>query len=224
MNKIIEINRNLLVCLKHLTKYPNMCVDGDNIDTTIFEAIKKHTHCKELKEESYKELKPTIIFNDISGDIHSKTQFEKPAIVRQPNGKQQYPDILLLYNFRGMSFEIKSSKDKDVILWNSGFPRDNGIYIFNGTSAFIDEDDRHTTFFVGRDLITKPERDILIEGRDRNKRIIDEIINPYLKWMGSDWNYYARPMFNNLKGILNSPLRDQREQNVFECIKNFNWI
>jgi len=220
-----KLKHDLIKCMEQIKKYPNMRVDGNNIDSTISADIKRYTQSEELSQSDYKRLKKkhTITIDYLTGDIYSEIEVDRPTIIRQPNGKQQQPDILLLLHSRGIFIEMKSSKDDDKITWNGGFPRNNGVYIFNGTSTHITEDDRHTTFFMGNDLITKQEKNILLEGREQNKKNANDTTNQRLKLIESDWKLYPRAMFSYSGKFLSSPLRNQREQNVIEHVMKFNW-
>lgn len=51
-------------------------------------------------------------------------------IVDKPNGSQKWPDLLVVYNGIGLPIEVKSSKT-DGIVWNSGIPRADSLYIYN---------------------------------------------------------------------------------------------
>lgn len=77
-------------------------------------------------------------------------------IVRQPNGSQQYPDILLLGWKHPQAIEIKRSSTGSAV-WNSGLPVIEGVYIYNGKYKNI----AGTTAVLGEDICTVEEAALL---------------------------------------------------------------
>ena len=68
----------------------------------------------------------------------------------QPSGSQNYPDFVIFWGQRLLCLEAKFSKEgQKKPVWNSGLPRQNGIYIFGSRRV------RDVTFFMGRDVITE---------------------------------------------------------------------
>ena len=104
-------------------------------------------------DEKYilKNLKLKILNKKENNLIKNTTQYKKHFII-QPYGTQSYPDIIIFFNNKIISIEIKFTENKAINpLWNSGIPRLNGIYIF-GSYGFTD-----LTFFLGKDIITLEE-------------------------------------------------------------------
>ncbi len=62
----------------------------------------------------------------------------------QPHGSQRYPDFYLFFDGVKITLECKSTKS-GKIMWNSGYPREGGIYIF------ADGDQDKNYLFMGED-------------------------------------------------------------------------
>jgi hypothetical protein len=216
-----ELKQNLISCFEHISHFPNIKVSGDSIDAIIRDQIKTYTQSIEIIKEEYNKIKNCLTIDDMSGDIYSSTFFNEPTFIKQPNGKQQFPDVLLLCNYRGQSIEIKSSTNGDHMTWNGHLPRDNTIYILNGTARGIE---KNTTPFLGKHVISQQEREILIEGREACKQNMNATTNRRLKIMNSKWDIYPRAMYNNTtEHLLQSPIRGQREKEVLDYLKLFDW-
>lgn len=135
-------------------------------------------------------------------------------IVRQPNGTQEYCDILFIYGHRGLAFEIKSNKG-DKILWNSGLPRQQGVYIFNRYKG-----DAGTTFFLGSHVISQEESDLASRARRAANEFMEKA-NSELGKAGS-WSVYHRPMYSDASPVLTNPDREERENDTLMAIKD--WV
>lgn len=231
----LTINNNITKAFEH--GISSFChfdgVKGDSIDNMIVNTIIKYCPMimpidlptwKHLqRQDFYKPIKNKIqlMARERYGnclDFVIDSYYPNPLLIRQPNNSQQWPDILIIYKSRGMSIEIKSSKH-DQVVWNSGLPRLNCIYIYNGSSnqpSSLSE----TTYFLGQHIISNMQREILYKAKDENHQISkgynEQLIN-------SGWSLYARPMFNYSGKFLGSETRNQRETDVLDFIKYFNW-
>jgi hypothetical protein len=205
--------------------YPNMCVSGDNIDASLIKDVRFYTSADLISDALWKsQYKGLISIDKDSGNCYSSVSINKPMIVNKPNGSQNYPDMMFLYNHRGIPIEFKSSKSGEKILWNGGLPTRNGIYIFNGEPSIASPRNKiSTTFFLGSSILNDKERSILIDGGDYNKRVADNLFNPRLIGLGSKWSLYARAMFNSGERILSCSERTKREDNVINFLQAFNW-
>ncbi len=103
---------------------------------------------------NYKNYFKSIIEND--QDIIENETFFEQHYIDQPFGSQQYPDFLIFGRRFIFCLElkfVKSNATKPV--WNSGLPRDNGLYIFASYGR------RDITFFRGCDILHNKDREIL---------------------------------------------------------------
>lgn len=124
---------------------------------------------------------PPLVDNGVPLDL---------VIVDKPNGSQNWPDLLVIYNQIGLPIEVKST-ETDCIVWNSGFPRADGLYIFNcyGKST--------TTCFLGQHAINGLELSELLassQSASQHNR----------KCAGRRWSYYVRDMFNSSQSFIES--------------------
>lgn len=136
-------------------------------------------------------------------------------IMSQPNGSQQYPDILVIRRGIGIPLEIKSGKD-DKVVWNSGLPRNGGIYLFNRYRGPGD-----TSFFLGDHVLDDEEDEVLREAR----RLMEEAVRKANETLASQgrkgrWSTYPRPMYNFSEKVLAHPQRDERENDVLMHVRD----
>lgn len=131
-------------------------------------------------------------------------------LVDKPNGSQKWPDMLIIYNNIGLPIEIKSSKN-DVILWNSGLPKKDTLYIFNCYGK------NKTTVFLGQHAITDEVYDLLIQ-----QSILAKKLNK--KYKNSEWSFYVRDMFNSKQKFFHDEnIKKKIEHETIEFIKNIKW-
>ncbi|MCW5156303.1 hypothetical protein [Burkholderia cenocepacia] len=190
----IELNEALTNFITDILKV-GASSRSDVFDETVRTKLLKHlTGAKYVPTESWgsknknsiyaeyyrRTLKKDFNFTDLP-DIVDNGEHLNLLIVDKPNGSQQWPDLLVVFNKVGFPIEVKSNRN-DLILWNSGLPRDNGLYIFNcyGKSK--------TTCFLGQHAIKSNTRKSLIEFA----KLASELNNTV-----EDWSFYVRKMFNN---------------------------
>lgn len=203
---------------------------NESFEKVCLELLEDHTgftivDAKAFKEYyiEYKEESGRIHRNDSDGLLYDFTDIELTSglnksddiIVLQPNGSQSSPDILIIHNKIGIPIEIKSAK-QGKIMWNSGYPRKNYIYIFNSYKLY-----RETTMFLGQDLISDVERNILIRQDIENKKLSKEF-NINMEELESKWSMYPRAMFE-YKGDVFDKERTKREEGVISYIKHFDF-
>lgn len=107
-------------------------------------------------------------------------------VVDKPYGSNAWPDILLMYNGIGFPIEAKSGTE-DKIVWNSGMPRHDSLYIFNWSCAY----NKKTTCFLGGHRIAVDEYEVnTLKAMTVGKLFNDKAGH------GKNFFYYARAMFN----------------------------
>ena len=90
------------------------------------------------------------------------------SYIAQPAGSQGFPDFLVRdFNDRYVSIECKSGKKAAAPMWNDNVPMDDAIYVL--TAENLNE----TTVFLGRDVISPEERELMIE-QERATRALNE--------------------------------------------------
>lgn len=206
---------------------------GDSVDNMIVNAVRRYcpylfvvelAAWKELRlQAQYRPIKDKVQEIARGGscdclDLVFTRYYDRPTLIRQPNNTQQWPDFLVVYKQRGIGIEVKSSK-QDQIVWNSGLPRMNGIYIYNGGLATQDNIP-NTTYFLGQHVLTVMEQKLLSDAREASHKI-SHLYNDLLNT--SRWSLYARPMFNYAGRFLANEGRVQRETDVQNFIESFSW-
>lgn len=190
------LNKSILSCINSIIKI-GASSKGDQFDETVKDKLRLYLKgakyisseqwCSKDKNSIFKEhykktLKNCFDFTDLPTIIDNGVPI-KLMIIDKPNGSQKWPDIMIVNNGIGFPIEIKSSKT-DSILWNSGLPKANSLYIYNcyGKSK--------TTCFLGQHAISKEEVDFLQEMSQKAKELNKKFPN-------GNWSYYVRDMFNS---------------------------
>lgn len=191
-----QLNTAIIECLNELLRIGSSS-KGDNFDETVRDKLKNHLiggkyilteqWCSKDKYSIFKEhykrtLEENFDFTDLPKLIDNGQELNL-MLVDKPNGSQKWPDLLIVFQGIGLPIEIKSSK-ADLILWNSGIPKEKSLYIYNcyGKSK--------TTCFLGEHAITEDERNFLL-----NKSKKSQEMNQ--KHTDQRWSYYVRDMFNS---------------------------
>ena len=102
---------------------------------------------EDIEKPAFDNLKKSF-----SGHFHDKHPHNplnfREHYFHQPLGKQNYPDFVVLWDDRLVCLEAKfSTKSQRKPVWNSGLPRQSGVYIFGSRER------GDITFFVGRDVV-----------------------------------------------------------------------
>ena len=85
--------------------------------------------------------------------------------LEQPNGKQAYPDFIILEGARIFSLESKFKAVSGPPMWNSGLPRPHGIYLLVNPNDI--------TAFIGGDVVGDDDRVIFDEYRQEYRKLRD---------------------------------------------------
>lgn len=212
-NKNLNTKELLISTFEEILKLNKSSLGGNIFDTTIsnlFQDMKGFTFVSNQEWKKYYSqyrdltLKNIYDFTNISLPENIKDDL---LIVDKPNGSQQSPDILIIHNKKCLCLEIKSSKE-DKIVWNSGLPKENFIYIFGCYPK------GQTTFFLGQEIISNDEKE--------NLMALDKLLKQQSSYTKEDeWELYVRPMYNYKgKFFKDEKLRLKREQNVFKFLKS----
>ena len=239
-----SVGEKLALALETIRSTPRLALTkGDSVDRTFAAGIASALGAKAVitpavwkDSDEWSELRMTVS-REARGDGNGLTllfpgleaPFSSPMVVSQPNGSQQWPDAIVIHMRRAMAIEFKSA-DQDRILWNSGLPRKGGVYVFNGSpglraAAAAGKDGASlssTTFFLGEHVLDDETRDWLRVAALANQEDAEKV-NAMLAKVGSPWNLYARPMFNNRRPTLSDPERAARETGTLEFVRTFNW-
>lgn len=140
----------------------------------------------------------------------------RPSAIYQPFGSQNWPDLLIIAGKSGSPVEFKTGQD-DKIVWNSGKPKEHGIYILNSGGGKGPKARGGTTFFLGRHSLTAAETAIMDEFAEF-MRDAKGGFDARLKALGSGWSCYPRPMFNDSGRYLTHSDRRQRERETMDMV------
>lgn len=92
------------------------------------------------------------------------------SYITQPAGSQGFPDVLVRdFDGRFIAMECKSTQSSGTPMWNDSLPKPNSIYIMNSGKY------NQTTVFMGRDVITQAQQDLM----DEQEREIQLIVEKY---------------------------------------------
>lgn len=214
----LNFNDLLVIAFKDLLNQKYLATEkGDAVDTRLREVIETKADIKSVNAKAWKTASK---YKDARGRvaIHNFSlvdNFQEPFIVDKPKGSQNWPDCLIVYKNKALPIEFKRS-ESGIIVWNSGLPHHDGIYVFNG----VHNDVTGTTFFLGQDLISDDIRQKLTKAADDNKSSANDFNRTI---SSSGWTLYARPMFNNGDKILTSPDRANRERRVLDFLATYKW-
>ena len=172
--------------------------------------IKKIKNWKILKEKTLDKFNPNFVPNN----------YEISGFMRNPFGSQSYPDFLIFEEDYVYCVEVKTSKSNKP-MWNSGIPRQNGIYIISSTS------NQAITFFFGKDIITLEEAKklhrVYVEKFDKESEEFNrnEMKNQKYGIYIYPRKAYAQSKKYNTKAILDfhkNPDKEKLEQKVLDLL------
>ena len=114
-------------------------------------------------------VKADVLRHYGGGDVANPSADYRRHFVLQPFGSQSYPDFAVFDGGRLICMETKfSERGQGSPFWNSGLPRQRGIYVFAATGKRND-----ITFFRGCDVVTEEETKTLLtffEGLKKARR------------------------------------------------------
>ena len=167
-------------------------------------------------------VKDILIKRGLSECDQSKKKTLPPmSFVSQPNGPNKSPDFLVRFGGpKIFSLECKSVADSKP-LYNSGGISSEYIYIFSSQKH------KKTTLYLGRDICSREQREIIGELIIK-QRLIEDEYNDKLRTAdiyGRGVSYYTRPMIcqsgkSNLTNYFTHADRELCEQRVREYVLN----
>jgi len=194
--------------------------NGGNMYRTI-NKIRTLSHTSNQHGKHEKQIEAILKGNGYEETTIKELNFEKQSIketkydksnnkmwyISQPCGSQSFPDFIVGDKFGNVFYlECKSNK-KDHIVWNSGMPKNKGIYIFSSGKH------NKQTIIMGSDLWTKEEMELQLKIR----KLIEETYRP-LKNTDHKVEYYGRHMHVDKSPVFGHENRTKRESNVYKFI------
>lgn len=171
-------------------------------------------------EKWFGHLKAVIL--DIQTARHPDNPSEySQHYIQSPYGSQQYPDFLILDEERVEAVEIKLSKQSKP-MWNSGLPRQSGIYIFGSPKK------KDMTFFKGSSVITSGEAKTLHNFFEKLNHSEQSFNDNNMRNQAYGFSAYIRKAFDqkkshNSQGIIDffgNPNRQNLETAVIKYLKS----
>ena len=161
-------------------------------------------------------FKPTKLpkkeLREYMDNLNKKQSNHKNVFVSQPFGSQGYPDFIVFEEDGTIrAVEAKSSKG-DKITWNSGYPREGGIYILSSGRY------NKQTVSLGDDLWTTEERQKQLLIRKKCEELSKELNKELCMKENYDSDFYMRAMHNDGKKIYGNKDRELRENKVFDVL------
>ena len=142
------------------------------------------------------------------------------SFISQPCGTHGNPDFLVCFNSKIFGFECKSTTGCNYCpMYNSGGIKPNIIYIFSNEKC------NETTLYLGSDIITEAQNDLIDELIHKQRQLETEY-NERLKELditGRGVSYYTRPMINQTgdstkTNYFKHANREMCEKNVLKCL------
>ena len=122
---------------------------------------------------------------------------EEGSYILQPAGSQGFPDILIKdYGDRFVAIECKSGQNGLCPMWNYNTPKPNTIYVLS--SGILNA----TTIFMGRDVISQEEQQLMNEQEFIIKKIVEEYNTKLLEIdkFGRGWSQKSRKQHFQMGG------------------------
>ena len=179
--------------------------------------VYKTTRDKNISvEKNSKELK----ISNTTKKNSSQTSYDPSCLymIPQPNGGQSWPDLALVYNNKVIPFELKSGKT-GTIMWNSGFPVENCVYIYNNYTT------GETILFMGKD---RADTDLVTAKEEFSKALYtyskELLAKPEFSILKEQKiNYFLRDMWEDTMNYSKSDKKKEWMSNVEQHISSFAW-
>lgn len=164
-------------------------------------------------------IRPLVRDHFHAADLLNPTKYQSHYWY-QPTGSQNYHDFVIFLDDRLLCIEAKFSKgSQKKPVWNSGLPRQHGIYIFGSRGA------GDVTFFMGKDVITE-ESAKQMHGLFVSMQKHQKDFNEGLERQPYGFAVYVRKAFEQTKkgnpdAVLNfftNPDRESLEQSVIDFV------
>jgi len=128
----------------------------------------------ELDKSSYPKITKSMLKKWAEGkgdkDLRKATQgMPEGTFICQPAGSQGFPDILVKdWGDRFVAVECKSGKNGVCPMWNDNTPKPETIYVLSSGKK------NATTIFMGQDVITPRQQELMDELEKRLTEIVKE--------------------------------------------------
>lgn len=180
----------------------------------------------QLKKDgkAFSEFKASIInldeFEPLKNFWYKKMTIGRTILVKEPFGSQSYPDLVLINNNYVLPIELKfSTQYGDRPVWNSGLPRQNGIYLFGSYMH------RRSTFFKGSSLLQYDQIKLLVETFDKAEKFLKNIFEENKQeFKNMNFDVYLRRMYNQKTSLFaDEELKQNRENEAILYVEKLGF-
>jgi hypothetical protein len=127
----------------------------------------------EIQKDVYPTLTKSLLkhWAETGDDTNLRTAcagLAEGSYILQPAGSQGFPDILVKdYSDRFVAIECKSGQNGVCPMWNDNTPKPNTIYVLSSGTT------NSTTIFMGKDVISPEEQELMNEQESIIKQIVE---------------------------------------------------
>lgn len=202
MNIIVNLKQNKNMINKLINDIFDLKFESNTFAEKKHENAVKQIFIKNGFSEINKNNK---IFN-ILADIKNSTKFIKELkdnflFIEQPFGSQMCPDFIICID--GFILWIECKSGKDIITWNTGYPKTNILYIFSCKKR------NTTTLFFGQSteiIVKNPTFESDYELYDKElKKLSKKLFED--KFDTDEYSFYMRRMLNDKTKYSNPEIR-----------------
>lgn len=172
--KLLKATKLILAMPYYKNEHARSGVTIHGHENAVSLKIKEAGFSEELKE-NYPTLSKSLLrrWAETGDDFKlllAASNMPKGSYITQPAGSQGFPDVLVRdFDGRFLAFECKSIQGGVCPMWNDSLPKPNAIYILNSGKY------NETTIFLGRDVISTEEQEVMNE----QEKLIEQIVNQY---------------------------------------------
>lgn len=216
-----ELNMRIFRALLEIRE-KNTNTSGKSFENEVYNVFKKHLKTKNDDKIVCKVSNDGTPIDGVKRkDGDNLVTDNGVHIVVQPNKTQSWPDMLVVNKGKALCFEIKSSKTGEIV-WNSGFPKENCIYIYK------DRRDNRVYYFHGKDRLH--DKSVILTDlknlfdsrlKDRAKKLYSSSV--YQPLRDSNITHYTRSMWNDSVKYSNHSDKNKWIGNVYKFILNYKW-
>lgn len=211
----MNINTNIINAMDYIKEHPST-FGGHAFEDYVYKKFRQFLRTKNDSKVTCRV--------DTSGNIMKVSGYDEHKgthIIEQPNGSQNWPDFLIMRENKCLCFEIKTGKG-GKITWNSGFPKNNCIYIYK------DMDDHRVYYFLGVDRLEGVEENVskLKEDFEKEFKLLAQKLFEEARFnplKDKNISHYARSMWNDSTNYSRHKNKDVWTNRVYDYIRTLKW-
>lgn len=211
----MDINNKIINAMDYIIEHPST-FGGHSFEDYVYKVFRRV-----LNTRNDSKVTCRVDNNGNVVSISSSKEDSGAHIIEQPNGSQKWPDFLVLKKNTCLCFEIKTGKNGRIV-WNSGFPKNNCIYIYK------DMNDNRVYYFLGKDRLVGIEETVN-SLKDEFEVEFKELANKlfksdkYKSLRDKNISHYARSMWNDSTNYSRHKEKDIWTEKVYDYISTLKW-